>query len=275
MNRAKTLACTVATVFMIATLLGGCGNTSKTTEATTADIATETAPTTTETVLETSETSESTTVEPSEETTAPFVRQDGQTTLTYIGHASVKIVSANGTAIYIDPAWTDGDYSDPADILLITHNHDDHMPIDDLIRSEDCQTISWAEAHHDDVYETFTIDDITIEAVPAGNANHPLESCVGYIVTVDGIKIYHAGDTSKLDTMSELAEKDIDYAMYPIDGTYNMGSSEATEVANIVGAEYNIPIHELSNMETKRERFQPDGRMILEYGETIVIREAE
>lgn len=199
----------------------------------------------------------------------------GKTTLTYIGHAAVKIVAKDGTVLYIDPNYYDGDYSDEADILLITHSHDDHQPYHTFKQKKKCQVVTYKEALHDGVYEKYDFGSIQVEAVPASNINHDIKYCVGYIVTVDGIKVYHAGDTSMLDSMGELTALNIDYAMYPIDGQFNMDATEATEVANLVGAKHNIPIHEFDtyNKPKKSEKFTPEGRLVLEYGETIVISE--
>lgn len=74
-----------------------------------------------------------------------------------------------------------------------------------------------------------------------------------------------------LDSMAELKDKEIDYALYPIDGEFNMDATEATEVANLVGAKHNIPIHEFDKdgQPKKSEKFLPEGRLVLEYGETI------
>lgn len=201
--------------------------------------------------------------------------EDGSTSLTYIGHASVKLVSKDGIVVYIDSNYKDGDYTDEADIVLVTHSHDDHKPCTSVVYKTDSTTITWKEAHPSpDVYEKFDIKGIEIEAVPASNKNHNIDKCVGYIITIDGYKIYHAGDTSKLDTMADLAEKDIDFALYPIDGTYNMDAVEATEVANIVNAKYSIPIHENDVGDTRKsDDFQPASRLVLEYGDTIIISE--
>lgn len=201
--------------------------------------------------------------------------EDGSTSLTYIGHASVKLVSKDGIVVYIDSNYKDGDYTDEADIVLVTHSYDDHKPCTSVVYKADATTITWKEAHPSpDVYEKFDIKGIEIEAVPASNMNHNIDMCVGYIITIDGYKIYHAGDTSMLDTMADFAEKEIDFALYPIDGTYNMDAVEATEVANIVNAKYSIPIHENDVGDTRKsDDFQPASRLVLEYGDTIIIGE--
>ncbi|MBO7424502.1 MAG: MBL fold metallo-hydrolase, partial [Clostridiales bacterium] len=126
---------------------------------------------------------------------------------------------------------------------------------------------------HDGIYETMNLGPFTVEAVPAGgNPNHDVKYCVGYLVTVDGVTIYHAGDTSMIDQMKDLQSRDIDYAMYPIDGVFNMDAKEATEVATLVGAKNNIPIHEFDqNGSKKSDNFTPEGRLVLEYGQTIEI----
>lgn len=198
------------------------------------------------------------------------------TTLTYIGHASVKIVAKDGTELLIDPNYEEWDWkAENPDIVIVTHGHGDHTPNYNLTMSDECTFINYKDAHTGDSYESYDVGPYHIEAVPAGNENHDIKYCVGYIVTVDGVSVYHAGDTSKLDSMSELADKNIDYAMYPIDGVYNMDAVEATEVAGMVGAKNNIPIHELNEdgQPAKEDNFTPDGKLVLSYGETIVIAE--
>ena len=198
-----------------------------------------------------------------------------KTSLTYIGHASVKIVASDGSVLYIDPAYYKWDYKNqPADYILVTHSHEDHKPAAVLKLKEGGQLIDNKKALKKGVYETFDLGPFKVEAVAAGgNLNHDVRYCVGYLVTVDGITIYHAGDTSKIDQMKELSSRHIDYAMYPIDGIFNMDAIEATEVAELVGACCNIPIHEYDQGDSKKsDNFTPKGRMILEYGQTINIK---
>lgn len=196
-------------------------------------------------------------------------------TLTYIGHATVKIKTKDNKVIYIDPYYDDEkQYKEEADYILITHEHSDHNDIDKCKQKEKTVVIRSADSLVDGEYKTFEYDNLKIEAVPSGgNDNHSTKNCVGYIVTVDGVSIYHAGDTSMNDGLKEIANKDIDYAMYPIDGIYNMDAEEATKVADMIGAKNNIPIHDYDEEGTKKaDKFNPKGKLELKYGETISIK---
>ena len=221
---------------------------------------------------ETAEMNEETVTAP-EETGPDYT---GKTTLTYIGHASVKIKAKDGSILYIDPNYYAGDYSDEADYVFVTHGHDDHKPHEDVVIKDTGKLITYKEALHDGVYETFDCGSFKVEAVAAGgNSNHSIKECVGYIVTVDGVTVYHAGDTSMIDQMAELTERQLDYALLPIDGIYNMNARKATEVADLIGAKHSIPIHEMDDYgrPKKSEKFTPESKLVLEYGETIVIGE--
>lgn len=197
-------------------------------------------------------------------------------TMTYIGHASIKIVTKEGKVIYIDPSY-EGDYSDKADFILVTHEHEDHNKVDKCTKDDNTVIIRSKDALQNGEYKTFEYGDIKIEATPSGgNKNHSVTNCVGYIVTVDGINIFHAGDTSKNDKTESIKGHDIDYAMYPIDGTYNMDAKEATEVADLIGAKKNIPIHEYDMGDSKKsDNFTPENRLVLEYGQTIHIEKQD
>ena len=49
-------------------------------------------------------------------------------TFTWAGHASVKLKTSDSRVIYIDPNYAQGDFSEPADVVLVTHSHGDHAP---------------------------------------------------------------------------------------------------------------------------------------------------
>lgn len=194
--------------------------------------------------------------------------------LTYLGHASVKIRTASGVVIYIDPYFGD-DYSEPADIILVTHGHDDHDRVEKPAKKKDCRVITYREALSEGVYRSFDAAGVAVKAVPAYNKNHSKDASVGFVVEFDGIKLYHAGDTSKTAEMPELAKERLDYALLPMDNVYNMGPEEADECAELIGARHNIPIHSGPNGvfgEANIARFRAKGKLVVKPDETIELR---
>ena len=198
------------------------------------------------------------------------------TKLLYQGHGSLRLTAADGRIIYIDPYAGSG-YDKAADLILVTHQHDDHNKIGLITQKPGCRLITNAEALEGGKHNTFNAGNIKIEAVEAGNKNHDPALCVGYIVTVDGITIYFSGDTSKTPGMASFAKKKIDYALFPCDGFYNMDMNEAAECAGLVGARFNIPVHmkpgELFDQKLA-ESFKGPNRLIVAAGEEITLNPA-
>lgn len=191
--------------------------------------------------------------------------------LLYQGHGSFRITTNEGVVIYVDPYVGDG-YEVPADIILVTHQHGDHNQIHLVNKKETCRVITNQESLADDRYNTFSVEGVTIEAVPAKNKNHNPRQCVGYLITINDIIIYAAGDTSKTAWMETLQEQHISCALLPCDGVYNMDLEEAAECARIIGAKHNIPIHMKPGAlfdRTRAEGFNAPNRMILEPGQEI------
>ena len=193
------------------------------------------------------------------------------TKLLYQGHGSYRITAEDSRVIYVDPYVGEG-YDKPADILLVSHQHDDHNQIGLVTQKPGCKLITNVEALADGKHNTFDVDGIVIEAVEACNINHDPTQCVGFIVTIDGLKIYFAADTSKTKSMESFAGRKLDYALLPIDGFYNMDATEAAECARLIGARVNIPVHmkpgELFDREVA-ETFDAPGKLIVAAGEEI------
>lgn len=193
------------------------------------------------------------------------------TKLLYQGHGSLRLISDNGVVIYIDPFAGNG-YDIAASIILVTHQHLDHRAIQRPAKKSDCVIIQNTEALKKGVYNYFKVKDIQIEAVPAYNKNHAKDKCVGYLVTIDGILCYFAGDTSKTVEMNSLILRRIDYAFLPVDGIFNMGTDEASECAEIIGAIHATPIHMSPGKlfsEKKAAAFSAKNRLIIHPGEEI------
>lgn len=191
--------------------------------------------------------------------------------LLYQGHGSYRIVSDDNVVIYIDPYAGKG-YEVPADLILVTHQHRDHNQVQLVAKKPNCTVIQEKEALTAGKYQSFDVHGVHIQAVPAYNRNHSRENSVGYIITVDNIKIYCSGDTSTTEEMKDMAALQLDYALLPIDGIYNMDAKEATACAELIGAKHTIPIHmkpgELFDR-NMAEKFTAKKRLIVKDAEEI------
>ena len=168
--------------------------------------------------------------------------------LTYFGRASVKLVAAGNYVIYIDP-FAPGDYTQPADLVLVTHGHDDHNQVGLVTLKPSGVVVAPVGAvparDHRPVKEgdAFTLGPARVRVVPAYNSNHKREQCVGYVLSADGVTLYHAGDTSLIPEMAQLQPLGVDYALFPTDGYWNMGGAEARRCADLVKPRKALAIH--------------------------------
>ena len=169
----------------------------------------------------------------------------------WLGHASFRIDGDDST-IYIDPWKLQS--SVPADIICITHSHYDHLSEEDvakirkpstvIIGPPDCKA-GFGEAFKKIAPgESHTIGNVTVEAIPAYNTDknfHPKEkNWVGYIITVDGVRVYHCGDT---DEIPEMASASVDVALLPVGGTYTMTANQAAQAASNINPKVAVPMH--------------------------------
>jgi len=169
----------------------------------------------------------------------------------WLGHDGFCI-KAEGKVIVIDPFQIKE--CEPADVILISHEHYDHCSPVDVKKIQKDSTIIVTEADSAKKLsgnvrtvrpgDTLTVSGIPIEAVPAYNTNkafHPKENgWLGFILTVEGVKIYHAGDT---DDIPEMASFEVDIALLPVSGTYVMTAEEAVEVTKKIRPKVAIPMH--------------------------------
>ena len=191
--------------------------------------------------------------------------------LLYQGHGSFRLTSNGGAVVFIDPYLGNG-YDMPADIILVTHQHQDHNQVGLITQKPGCTVITNAEALAGAKHNAFSLHGIEIEAVEASNKGHAPDQCVGYILTVDGLQLYFSGDTSKTAQMADFAARGLDYAFLCADGIYNMGLAEAAECAKIIGAKHNVPIHLKPGVLFDRalaEQFEAPDRLIIADGEQI------
>ncbi len=186
--------------------------------------------------------------------------------LRWLGHDGF-LLEANGENIYFDPFQLPGDLP-AADIIFISHDHYDHCSPEDVAKILKSSTVIVTEKDaagklHGDVRtmspgERLVVGGLTIEAVPAYNTNkkfHPQTNrWLGFVVTVGGVRIYHAGDT---DYIPEMKKIKADIALLPVSGTYVMTAEEAVKAALDMKPLIAIPMHfgALGGSSTDAERF--------------------
>ena len=189
----------------------------------------------------------------------------------YQGHSSFRIITAKGLVIYVDPFAGEG-YDVPADVLCVTHKHYDHYVPELVPMKPDCTVITNDEAYTDGEYNTWEINDIVIEAVPAYNSHHPKGTGVGYIMQFDGRTVYFPGDTSITEEMKEYSQRHIDLMFVPCDGFYTMTLQEAKECSFLVNPDFTVPIHTSAekpfDMEVARQ-YEGKEKFIVKPGENI------
>lgn len=181
-------------------------------------------------------------------------------------HSSIKINKEK--VIYIDPFKIEDDCHD-ADIIFITHSHYDHYSEEDIkkvikenskiIVTSDLKEKAESITNSENLIvvqpnEKYCVEGINFETIPAYNTNkqfHPKQNnWVGYVIELNGLKYYIAGDT---DITDENKTVKCDVAFVPVGGTYTMTAKEAAKLVNIIKPKIAIPIHYGSVVGTKQD----------------------
>lgn len=169
----------------------------------------------------------------------------------WLGHACFRIRGSR--TVYFDPYQLKGT-NGPADIILCSHNHFDHFSMEDIRKiatnethvflTPDCMGSVPGIRHEVKPGDVHEVLGVKVRAVPAYNLQkkfHPKENrWVGYLVTMDGQTIYHAGDT---DFIPEMKGLEADVALLPVSGTYVMTAEEASEAFKAMKVKRAIPMH--------------------------------
>jgi len=180
--------------------------------------------------------------------------------ISWLGHDGFRI--KNSKTVYIDPYVMET--GENADIILISHEHFDHCSpsIIKKIVTPNTTMITTALVKRQlsgtktkvtrgvKPGEKILVDDVSVETVPAYNLNkfrspgQPFhskqEEMLGFIVTINDVRIYHAGDT---DSIPEMEGMNVDIACLPVSGTYVMTAEEAAEAAGRIKPKIAIPMH--------------------------------
>lgn len=177
-------------------------------------------------------------------------------------HASIRI-EYDGLDIMVDPVTKLGNKTidftamPKADYILVTHEHGDHFDkaaiaqlSDDktqLITNKRCgEMMGYGEMMKNGDKMTLS-EDIALEAVPAYNITeghtqfHPKGRDNGFILTIDGLRIYIAGDTEDIPEMADM--EDIDIAFMPCNQPYTMTPDQLIKAAKTVKPKVLFPYH--------------------------------
>ena len=194
-------------------------------------------------------------------------------TLLYQGHASSRITLNDGMVVYLDPFAGSG-YDLPADLILVSHEHSDHNQVQLVLQKAGCRTLRASDFLQDGIYLQHAVGSLSVRGVAAYNSNHDRDACVGFLLCLDGKKVYFAADTSHTTTMKDLAQEQLDWAFLPTDGVYNMSVQEASACAQEIHAIHSVPMHTKPGVlfdETIADQFQAPGRIILRPGDQQIL----
>jgi L-ascorbate metabolism protein UlaG (beta-lactamase superfamily) len=187
----------------------------------------------------------------------------GDVEIKWLGHAGFLI--KNSKVIYIDP-YNIKEGLEKADLILLTHSHYDHCSIADIdkiikegtkiIAPADCQSkiVRFNVPIKIEIIEPereLILGRIKISTLPAYNTDKPFhpkeESWIGYLIKMNDVLIYHAGDTDIIPEMKKLTgynQSDKKFiALLPVGGRFTMSAEEAAEAAKIIKPSLAIPMH--------------------------------
>lgn len=189
-----------------------------------------------------------------------FMTSEGELKIYFVGHGTLYF-EFNQMVIHLDPYSRVADYSKlpKADLVLITHEHRDHLDMTALnaIRKEKTQIvlteICFSQINEGYILrngESKTLMGIKIEAVPAynifnlrenGQPYHPKGNGNGYIINFGDTRVYVAGDTEHIPEMANL--KNIDIAFLPMNLPFTMTPEMVAESARVFKPEILYPYH--------------------------------
>ncbi|MBL1211931.1 MAG: metal-dependent hydrolase [Ignavibacteriae bacterium] len=223
--------------------------------------------------------------------------------LKYLSHSSFLITTSEGKTILIDPFLDDNPNAPissdevPADYIILTHAHGDHLGdsfkiaertnatficVNEL--AEYCASKGF-KAHNMHIGGAFNFDFGRVKFTIAHHGSVTPDNvyggvAAGVLITIDGKTIYHAGDTGLFYDMKLIGEmNDIDYLIVPIGDNFTMGIDDAVKAVEFVNPKFSIPMHyntfpiiEADPFEFKN-KVEKSGKksIVLEFGQEIEI----
>lgn len=178
--------------------------------------------------------------------------------LTWLGHACFSL--AGSRTVLVDPFIPEGSLAAEPDIVAVTHAHADHLGITVELSKRTVAINEVAKylktkgvpAEPMNLGGTITIDGVRFTMTPALHSSWLEDEgagfyggvAAGFVITMDGVSVYHAGDTalfSDMQLIRDLYRPDV--ALLPVGGRYTMGPDEAMIAARYIGAPLVIPMH--------------------------------
>jgi L-ascorbate metabolism protein UlaG (beta-lactamase superfamily) len=188
----------------------------------------------------------------------------------YYGHSTFSLITSDGTTLLFDPFFTSNPHTEvkpedvAADYILVTHAHNDHT--EDLIaiaKHTEATVIAMAElasylatqgvnVHGMNIGGQFTFPFGTVKMTHAQHSSSMVINGLpvymgepaGFLLTIDGLYLYNAGDTSNFGDMALFGKTGaIDYAILPIGDNFTMGPRAAASAAQRLQAKHVIPVH--------------------------------
>lgn len=175
----------------------------------------------------------------------------------WLGHASFRVDASK--TIYFDP-WKLSADGHKADLIFISHQHYDHFSKDDLrlVSTKDTTIVTTQDVAGQlqgsgipskavlslNSGDQIEVEGVKVRAVPSYNINKQFHTQaaknLGFVVTIDKVSIYHAGDTDNIPEMKDISS---DIALLPVSGTYVMTADEAAQAALAMKPKIAIPMH--------------------------------
>ena len=189
-----------------------------------------------------------------------FATAKGDLRITFLGHGSLML-EWDGKVVHVDPYSRVADYDSlpKADLVLITHEHADHLDVlaVSAVRKKSTQIVMTElcrSSIEDGIImrngDVTVVQGVPMEAVPAynllhrretGDPFHPCGQGNGYVVGLGGVRVYIAGDSENTPEM--MALEDIDIAFLPMNLPYTMTPEMVAEAARAIRPEVLYPYH--------------------------------